>query len=97
MLTGRGEEIAVGVERAAAFLASSSRSGGQVRAVYVAGGGARAAGLPELLGARLGVPVTLVNPVQALSVREGAFESLATEEVAPLLLLAIGLALRTAS
>mgnify|MGYP007037371971 CR=1 FL=1 len=41
MIENRGEEIAVGVERAAAFLASSSRSGGQMRAVYLCGGGAR--------------------------------------------------------
>lgn len=94
VLAIRGEEIAVGVERAAAFLSSSSRSGAQIRRVYVAGGGARAAGLVEVLASRLGVPVLLANPLEGLSVREGAFEALRTDEVAPLLLLSIGLALR---
>ncbi|MDQ8145264.1 MAG: type IV pilus assembly protein PilM [Gemmatimonadota bacterium] len=94
VLAIRGEEIAVGVERAAAFLASSSRSGAQIRSVYLTGGGARAAGLLDVLGARLGVPVLLANPLEGLTVRDGAFEALVTDEVAPLLLLSLGLAMR---
>jgi type IV pilus assembly protein PilM len=94
VLAIRGEEIAVGVERAAAFLSSSSRSGAQIRSVYLAGGGSQAAGLVEVLASRLGVPVLLANPLEGLTIREGAFEALVTDEVAPLLLLSIGLALR---
>lgn len=94
VLAIRGEEIAVGIERAVAFLSSSSRSSADVRSVYVAGGGARAAGLLEVLAARLGVPVLLANPLEGLTVRDGAFEALVTDEVAPLLLLSIGLAMR---
>src|SRR6266480_274 len=41
----RGEEIAVGVERAAAFLATASRSAGGLGRVYTIGGGARVPGL----------------------------------------------------
>jgi type IV pilus assembly protein PilM len=90
----RGEEIAVGVERAAAFLASSSRSGGKLKAVYTCGGGARIPGLTEVLGARLRLPVEQANPLQRLRIRDGAFESLVIDDVAPLLMLPIGLALR---
>src|SRR5207245_9407450 len=36
----RGEEIAVGVERAAAFLATASRSAGQLARGFTSGGGA---------------------------------------------------------
>ncbi|GAC1640157.1 MAG: type IV pilus assembly protein PilM [Mycobacterium sp.] len=90
----RGEEIATGVERAAAFLASSSRSGGQLRALFVCGGGARIPGLAEALGTRLRISVELANALANLKVRDGAFESLVTDEVAPLLMLPIGLALR---
>ncbi len=90
----RAEEIAVGVERAAAFLASSSRSGAQVSAVYVCGGGARAPGLLDALAARLRLPVEPASPLANLVVRDGAFESLVTDEVAPLMMLPIGLALR---
>ncbi len=90
----RGEEIAVGVERAAAFLASSSRSGANVSAVYVCGGGSRAPGLIDALSSRLRLEVSAASPLANLVVRDGAFESLVTDEVAPLLMLAIGLALR---
>jgi type IV pilus assembly protein PilM len=97
VLEQRGEEIAVGVERAAAFLASSSRSGAQVTAVYVCGGGSRAPGLIDVLANRLRLPVEAANPLANLVVRDGAFESLVTDEVAPLLMLPIGLALRQPS
>lgn len=90
----RGEEIAVGVERAAAFLASSSRSGAPVNAVYVCGGGSRAPGLLDALATRLRLRVEAASPLANLVVRDGAFEGLVTDEVAPLLMLPIGLALR---
>lgn len=94
VLVARGEEIAVGIERASAFLASSSRSLTQVASVYVCGGGARTPGLLDTMGARLRVPIMLATPLASLAVRDGAFESLEAEEVAPLFMQAIGLALR---
>jgi type IV pilus assembly protein PilM len=94
VLEGRGEEIAVGIERAAAFLASSSRTGGQVRAIYTCGGGARIPGLTDLLADRLRLKVEQANPLANLRIRDGALENLVTDEVAPLLMLPIGLALR---
>ncbi len=94
VLEARGEEIAVGIERALAFLASSSRSGGQVSGVYVCGGGARVPGLVDALGDRLRMSVQAANPLANLVVRDGAFGSLVTDEVAPLLMLPLGLALR---
>ena len=94
VIQGRGEEIAIGIERAAAFLASSSRSGSQMRAVYTCGGGARIPGLTEALANRLRLRVEQANPLANLKVRDGAFQELVTDEVAPLLMLPIGLALR---
>jgi type IV pilus assembly protein PilM len=94
ILEARGEEIAVGIERAAAFLASSSRSGAQLQGVYLCGGGARVPGLLDVLAARLRLHVKPASPLANLVVRDGAFESLVTDEVAPLLMLPIGLALR---
>ena len=94
VIEGRGEEIAVGIERAAAFLASSSRTGARMKAVYTCGGGARIPGLNEALAARLQLTVEQANPLANLKVRDGAFDSLVTDEVAPLLMLPIGLALR---
>jgi type IV pilus assembly protein PilM len=94
VIESRGEEIATGIERAAAFLASSSRSGVQMRAVYTCGGGARIPGLNEALADRLRLRVEQANPLANLKVRDGAFGSLVTDEVAPLMMLPIGLALR---
>ena len=92
----RGEEIAIGMERAATFLATSSRNFGQIRAVFACGGGARVPGLLPWLSERLRIPVQLANPLARIRVREGALEFLPTDEVAPLLMLPVGLALRAA-
>jgi type IV pilus assembly protein PilM len=97
VIESRGEEIAVGVERAAAFLASSSRSASPLRVVFICGGGARVPGLADALGKRLRIPVELANPLAKLRVRDGALDSVVTDEVAPLLMLPIGLALRQAA
>src|SRR5918999_867904 len=94
VLASRGEEIAVGVERAVEFLASEARSAGQVNALFTCGGGARIPGMTEMLGDRLPIPVKQANPLKNIQVRDDAFDSLVTDEVAPLLMLPIGLALR---
>ncbi|OLC11156.1 MAG: hypothetical protein AUH41_01375 [Gemmatimonadetes bacterium 13_1_40CM_66_11] len=96
-VSARGDEIAVGVERAAAFLATASRSAGGLSRVYTTGGGARIPGLNDVLGARLKVAIELANPVQRLRVRDDVFETVPVDEVAPLLMLAVGLALRRAA
>lgn len=89
----RGDEIAVGVERAAAFLQTSARDA-KIRRVFVSGGGGRVPGLGDAMADRLRIPVELANPVQALDVHEDAFEGLNVDEVAPLLMQVVGLALR---
>lgn len=94
VIEARGEEISVGIERAAAFLASSSRSANQLRGVYVCGGGARIPGLADAIGTRLRLAVEQASPLAALQIRDGALGSLVTDEVAPLLMLPVGLALR---
>jgi type IV pilus assembly protein PilM len=90
----RGEELAIGLERATTFLASSSRNFGQIRSVYVCGGGSRVPGLIPWLSERLRLPVHAANALARIVVRDGALEFLSTDEVAPLLMLPVGLALR---
>ena len=94
VVAARGDEIATGVERAAAFLASSARAATQLREVFLCGGGSRVPGLAEALAQRLRLTVTQANPLANLDVADGALDALATDEVAPLLMLPIGLALR---
>ncbi len=69
----------------------------QMRAVFLCGGGARVPGLAEALGRRLRLPVEQANPLANIRVRDGALDGLVTDEVAPLLMLPIGLALRKAA
>jgi type IV pilus assembly protein PilM len=91
----RGEEIGVGVERAVAFLQqSASREAGQVRRAYLTGGGARVPGLADVLSERLRLTAEVADPLKGLKVKDEAFGNLAIDEVAPLLVLAVGLALR---
>ncbi len=90
----RGEEIAIGLERALAFLQSYSREAGTIRRAYCSGGGARIPGLAEVLGDRLRLPVEVADPLRAIRVKEGAFGMVSVDEVAPLMMLAVGLALR---
>jgi type IV pilus assembly protein PilM len=90
----RGDEIAVGVERAAAFLQTASRDSASIRRVYCCGGGARIPGLTDVIGERLRIPVEVANPLQALEVKEDAFGPLNVDDVAPLLMQVVGLALR---
>jgi type IV pilus assembly protein PilM len=65
--------------------------------VHTIGGGARIPGLNEALSTRLRVPVEFASPVQRLRVRDAVFETVALDEVAPLLMLSVGLALRRAA
>jgi len=93
----RGEELAVGIERAAAFLQTAARSATGLSRLYLSGGGARIPGLAKALGDRLKLPVQLANPIERVQVADGVFDSMNVDEVAPLLMLPVGLALRQAA
>jgi type IV pilus assembly protein PilM len=92
----RGEEMALGIERAAAFLQTSSRSASLSR-VYLTGGGSRVPGLAGILGDRLKVQVTQAHPIERIDAAPDAFAGYAMDDVAPLLMLPVGLALRSAA
>ncbi len=96
-LQSRGEELAVGIERAAAFLQSGSRSAGGMSRLFTTGGGSRIPGLNKMLADRLRLPVQQANPIQRLEVADGVFETLDRDAIAPLLMLPIGRALRAAA
>ncbi|MGH7560540.1 MAG: type IV pilus assembly protein PilM [Gemmatimonadales bacterium] len=96
-LQTRGEELAVGIERAAAFLQTASRSASGLARLYTSGGGARIPGLSKTLAERLRLPVEMANPIKRIQVGEGVFAGINIDEVAPLLMLPVGLALRTAA
>jgi type IV pilus assembly protein PilM len=87
------DEVAIGVERAAAFL-MAQYAGEGIGQVFLGGGGARIPGMVEALAERMGVPVLRTNPFERIPVTPGAPVRLSIDEVAPILMLPLGLALR---
>jgi type IV pilus assembly protein PilM len=62
--------------------------------IYLSGGGAKISMLPESLSQRLGLPVELLNPLQKISFSEKEFDPEYLQEIAPLVAVAAGLAMR---
>lgn len=87
------DEIAVGIERASAFL-MTREDGETLGKIFLSGGGARVPGMVESLGRRMNVETRLVNPFERVPVRPDAAGEVSIEEAAPMLLLPLGLALR---
>jgi type IV pilus assembly protein PilM len=87
------DEIAVGIERASAFL-MTREDGETLGRIFLSGGGARVPGMVEALARRMNVETHLVNPFERVPVRSGAAGDVSIDEAAPMLLLPLGLALR---
>jgi type IV pilus assembly protein PilM len=87
------DEVAVGIERASAFL-MTREDGDSVGKIYLSGGGARIPGMTATLGRRMNVETELVNPFERVPVRPNAAGGISVDEAAPMLLLPLGLALR---
>jgi type IV pilus assembly protein PilM len=90
------EDLAIGIERAVAFL-SMGGGQGRIERVYLSGGGARIPGLAEAVSDRLRTRTQVANPLQRLKVRPGIATLFPVDELAPMLMLPIGLALRSAA
>jgi type IV pilus assembly protein PilM len=89
----RVDELAVGVERALAFI--TAQSGNQdIGRVFLSGGASRVPGLADALGERLSVRTEVANPLERVAVRPEVGQTIALDEVAPMLMLSVGLALR---
>jgi type IV pilus assembly protein PilM len=92
----RVEELAIGIERAIAFLTAQS-AGLELGRLFLSGGGARVPGLVEALAARLGVRTEIANPLERVAVRPEVMAEVNIDEIAPMLMLSVGLALRQAN
>ena len=97
LLGERCEELAMGIERALAFLAVDGFEGNGVGTIYLSGGCARIPRLIDVIASRLGSRVEVANPLQRLRVHPDASAQVPNGELAPMLMLPIGLALRTAA
>jgi len=87
------DEVAVGIERASAFL-MTRESGNVLGKIFLSGGGARIPGMCETLARRMNVETEVVNPFERVPLRPGAAGDISIDEAAPMLLLPLGLALR---
>jgi type IV pilus assembly protein PilM len=88
-----GQDLLLGVERSLSYLKGYTGSAEISRAV-LSGGGALLPGLHPFLASHLGVPVEIANPVRSLPHDPDLFGGLTEEQVAPSLMVAVGLALR---
>jgi type IV pilus assembly protein PilM len=93
----QAEELALGVERAVAFLGLDGTVETAPGCVYLSGGGARIPCLADAIAARLHARVEVANPLGRLRVRPEAVSLFPTEDLAPMLMLPVGLALRSAA
>jgi len=91
------EELAIGIERAAAFLSIGGSGAQGLGRVYLCGGGARIPGLADVVAAQLRARTEIANPLQRLRVRAGVTTLFPVDELAPMLMLPVGLALRSAA
>jgi type IV pilus assembly protein PilM len=87
------DEVAVGIERASAFL-MTREDGNSVGRIFLSGGGARIPGMSQTLSQRMNVETQIVNPFERVPVRQDAAMGFSLDEAAPMLLLPLGLALR---
>ena len=95
-LTDRAQEVARGVERATAFLESHEMGAGVGR-LYLCGGGVGVPGLAEVLAERLQVETQVASAVERVQIKPDALDFLQVQEMAPMLMTAIGLGLRRAA
>ena len=92
-LAERAQEVARGVERATTFLETQEVKEGMSN-LYLCGGGVGVPGLAEALADRLDVATHVASAVQAIQVKPDAMTRREIDRVAPMLMLATGLALR---
>lgn len=91
----RAQEVGRGIERATAFL-ETQEVGASLGRLYLCGGGVRVPGIVEALAERLGVETKVASSFEVLSVKPGAADTDDLQQLGPMMMLAVGLALRQA-
>jgi type IV pilus assembly protein PilM len=92
-INDRIEELALAIERAVAFLSAQSNRL-ELGRLFLSGGGARVPGLADALASRLNVRTEIANPLERGAVQPEVMERVNIDDIAPMLMLSIGLALR---
>lgn len=87
------ETLAMEMRRSLDFY-NTTAGEGRINKVYLSGGGAKTAMLPEAVTQRLGLPVEIVNPFRKIKFSEKEFDAEYLDEIGPLVTVAVGLAAR---
>jgi type IV pilus assembly protein PilM len=93
LITRLNDTMAMEMRRSLDFYNSTAGEGRIVK-IYLSGGAAKIAQLPEAVSARLGVPVEILNPFLKLHYDSNGFDPGFLTEIAPLMTIAMGLATR---
>jgi type IV pilus assembly protein PilM len=89
------DELISGIELAFSYFKSQTKLDG-IDWIVLSGGGALVPFLPEFIQSKLNVPLELANPLRNIDYDPELFQYLQPEKIAPLLTVAIGLAMRKA-
>ncbi len=89
------DELIAGLEMAFTYFQSQSKLDA-IDWMVLSGGGALTPYLPELLQAKLNVPLEIANPLRKIDYDPELFQYLQPEKIAPILAVSIGLAMRKA-
>lgn len=87
------ETIAQEIQRSLDFYNSTAEEN-KISRIYLSGGGSKVSMLSETLAHRLGLPVELLNPLKNIKYNEREFDPEYLQEIAPLVAVAAGLAMR---
>jgi type IV pilus assembly protein PilM len=87
------DDVAVGVNRAAAFLESTEESG-TIEKIFLSGGCANIPNLDRYFREKVDIPTQIANPLAKVHYKTDLFQAEPVEKVAPTLMLALGLGLR---
>ena len=87
------EELVSGLEGGFSYFRSVAKVD-KLDWVVLSGGGALIPYMPEYLQSRLGVPLEIANPLRNIDYDPELFQYLQPEKIAPMLTVAIGLAMR---
>lgn len=92
-ITSACDELISGVELAFSYFKSQAKLD-KIDWLVLSGGGALVPYLPEYLQSKLNIPLELANPLRTVDYDPELFQYLQPEKIAPLLTVAVGLAMR---
>lgn len=93
ILARANDILAVEMRRSLDFY-NSTAGEGKISKVYLSGGGAKSASLPETVSQKLGIPVEILNPFLKVRYDQKEFDPEYLREIGPLVTVAMGLATR---